>query len=434
MSVSGANTQFDKLPQFPSPSNAQNKKINKVTPATESVIMSKSPKEALMPTTQVFSSTKNPEIIKKCYMSSLSAPHTECAAVAMDMKKMYMELSLPDDYVAPTLFKGKNKKTQVTLRDMKSLNMNFIGAALFNTWLNKSKKDKDIKVYSVSIYDIKQALEEKKVTDSAFKLPVEHHHLIEVFSKKASDKLPLHWSYDHKIPLVEGAKPISSPLYGMSKGELEVMTKYIKEMLDKGFIWASSSSAASPVLFIKKPGGGLCFCVDYHQLNSITVKNKYLLPFVKETLDCICKVKIFIKINIIAAFHKLQMAQGEEWKTAFWSRYSLYEYMVMPFGLINVLSAFQHFINDTLCGYLDMFCTAYIDDILIYSNSKKEHTKHVNKVLERLKKAGLQADIDKSEFHKTEVKYLGLIIGLKGIHIDLHKIQTIVDWKTLSCI
>ena len=142
-------------------------------------------------------------------------------------------------------------------------------------------------------------------------------------------------------------------------------------------------------------------------------------------MECVCKAKIFSKIDIIAAFNKLRIKEGEEWKTAFRTRYGLYKYLVMPFGLANRPSSFQTYINDVLHGMLDVFCTAYIDDILIYSNSKKEHQEHVRRVLTALQKAGLQADIDKCEFHTTEVNYLGLIITSDGIRIDPHKVSAI---------
>ena len=104
----------------------------------------------------------------------------------------------------------------------------------------------------------------------------------------------------------------------------------------------------------------------------------------------------------------------------------------MPFGLANVPSSFQNFINDILHGMLDEFCTAYIDDILIYSNSKKEHQTHIRKVLAALQKAGLQADIDKYEFHVTKIRYLGLIISTEGICMDPKKVKAIQNWETLT--
>ena len=134
----------------------------------------------------------------------------------------------------------------------------------------------------------------------------------------------------------------------MSRDELLVLQKYLTENLETGFIRSSSSPAASPVLFVKKPGGGLRFCVDYRALNAKTIKNRYPLPLIRETLDRLSKACIFTKLDIVAAFNRLRMAYGEERKTAFRTRYGLFEYLVMPFGLANAPSSFQHYINDVL--------------------------------------------------------------------------------------
>ena len=123
------------------------------------------------------------------------------------------------------------------------------------------------------------------------------------------------------------------------------------------------------------------------------------------------------------------MAKDDEWKTAFRTRYGLFEYLIMPFGLTGAPSTFQHYINDVLREYLDIFYTAYLDDILIYNNSLKEHQKHVKLVLQALKIARLQVEIEKCEFHTTETCYLGLIIGIDGIRMDLKKIETVKNWK-----
>ena len=217
-------------------------------------------------------------------------------------------------------------------------------------------------------------------------LPSEYHEFLDIFSKKEADKLPERSSYDHKIPLMDGKEPTYGPLYGMSRDELLVLQKYLTENLKKGFIQSSSSPAASPVLFVRKPGGGLRFCVDYRALNAITIKNRYPLPLIRETLDRLSKAVIFTKLDIVAAFNRLRVAHGEEWKTAFRTHYGLYEYLVMPFGLCGAPSSFQEYINDVLREYLDIFCTAYIDDILIYSNSLKEHKGHVRKSADGLTK------------------------------------------------
>ena len=317
----------------------------------------------------------------------------------------------------------------------KTMDISMIGAAPFNHLIQQSQKNSEIQIFSVTLRDINIALAPKNHTDPATKLPIEYHDFLDVFSRTDADVLPKHRpGYDHTIELMEGKAPMWGPLYSMSADELKVLKAYIEKMVDKGFIQASSSSAASPVLFAKKPGGGLRFCVDYRALNAITVKNRYPLPLIKETLERVCKAKIFSKIDIIAAFNKLQIKEGEEWKTAFRTRYGLYKYLVMPFGLANGPSSFQTYINNVLHGMLDVFCTAYINDILIYSNSKKEHQEHVRRVLMALRKAGLQADIDKCKFHVNEVNYLGLIITSNGIRMDPHKVSAVQQWSTPTCV
>ena len=197
-----------------------------------------------------------------------------------------------------------------------------------------------MEVFAVLLRDIEKALEPKKQIDPAVKLPKEYHKFLNIFSRQEADMLPVHWSYDHKIPLEDGKQPIFGALYGMSQDELKVLQKYLDDHLSKGFIWASSSPAAAPVLFVRKPGGGLRFCVDYRGLNAINVKNRYPLPLLKETLDHLCNAVVYTKLDIIVAFNRLCIAKGEEWKTAFRTCYGLYEYLVMPFGLANAPSLF----------------------------------------------------------------------------------------------
>ncbi|KAI0996911.1 hypothetical protein K3495_g11272 [Podosphaera aphanis] len=284
-------------------------------------------------------------------------------------------------------------------------------------------------VMTISIEDIEEALKEKLRIDPAEKLPEIYHEYLAVFSKDEADKLPPHRPCDHRIILKPGLEPPWGPLYGMSREELEVLKKYLKENLEKGFIRPSSSPASSPVLFVKKPGGGLRFCVDYRALNEITIKNRYPIPRIHETLSLLGRAKYFTKLDVISAFNRLRIAKGDEYLTAFRTRFGLYEYIVMPFGLANALSSFQNYINDTLRGYLDEFCTAYIDDILIFSETLEDHQSHVKKVLARLMEAGLQIDIKKCDFHVKYIKFLGLVITTKGIKMDPSKLKVIEEWK-----
>ena len=285
-------------------------------------------------------------------------------------------------------------------------------------------------IFAASMADIEKTLAPKKRTNPATKVPVEYHENLKVFSRAEADKLPEHRPYDLKIKLEPGKQPPFGPLYGMSRDELKCLRKYLDEHLAKGFIRASTSPVAAPVLFAKKPGGGLRFCIDYRGLNAITVKNRYPIPLIQETLNRLSKAKYYTKLDIIAAFNKIRIAEGDEWLTTFRTRYGLFEMLVMPFGLANAPSTFQHYVNDVLRPYLDVFCTAYIDDILIYSDNLEDHRKHVRAVLQALQEAGLQLDVDKCEFHKTEVLYLGLIISTDGIRMDPAKIKTIMEWET----
>ena len=215
----------------------------------------------------------------------------------------------------------------------------------------------------------------------------------------------------------------------MSADELEACRLYIVENFNKGFMKSSAAPWAAPILFVPKANGKLRLCVDYRKLNAITRKDRYPLPLIKETLSRISQAKFFTKIGIRQAFHRIRMHPNDEELTTFRTRYGAYKYKVLPFGLTNGPSTFQRYINDALMGYRDDFCSAYIDDILIYSNTLGEHKSHVLKVLQRLKAAGLQADLDKCEFHVQETKFLGFIIGVNGVSVDPVKVAVVKDWK-----
>ncbi|KAE8557622.1 hypothetical protein EYB25_002329 [Talaromyces marneffei] len=295
-----------------------------------------------------------------------------------------------------------------------------------------------IKIFAASIADIDKALAPKKRTEPREALPDYLRDYIDVFDPVEADKLPRHRpSADHTIELIEkdkdGKKPEApwGPLYNMSREELLVLRKTLHELLSKGFIRVSKSPAAALVLFVKKPRGGLRFCVDYRALNAITKKDRYPLPLIYKTLQRISKAKWFTKFDVPAAFHKIRITKGDEWLTAFRTRFGLFEWLVTPFGLANAPSTFQRYINWTLRDFLDDFVSAYIDDILIFTDGTlKEHRQHVRKVLQRLREAGLQVDIDKSEFEVKSTKYLGFIIEAeKGIRMDPAKVKAIQEWQ-----
>jgi hypothetical protein len=259
-------------------------------------------------------------------------------------------------------------------------------------------------------------------------IPVEFQDYSDVFSKISADKLPEHGQYDHTIPLESGTKPPFGRIYGLSEVELKALDEYLKDNLAKGFIRPSSSPAGAPILFVKKSDGSLRLCVDYRGLNKITIKNRYPLPLIQENLDRLKHAKYFTKIDLRGAYNLIRIAAGEEWKTAFRTRYGLFEYLVMPFGLTNAPASFQQLMNEVLREYLDNSVIVYLDDILIFSNTREEHVNHVKSVLSKLRHNRLWAKAEKCKFFQTSVDFLGYIVSTDGISMDPSKVKSILDW------
>jgi hypothetical protein len=188
----------------------------------------------------------------------------------------------------------------------------------------------------------------------------------------------------------------------------------LTENLRKKWIIPSGAEYGSPVLFAKKPNNGFRLCVNYRKLNARTRKNTYPLPLIGETLERISRARVYIKLNIRQTFHRIRISEKSEDLTIFRTRFGQYKYKVLPFELYNGLSIFQRYINSVLFPYLDEFCTAYIDDILIFSEDSSQHEHHVRQVLSKLRAAGLQANIRKSEFSITETRFLGYVTARSG--------------------
>ena len=222
------------------------------------------------------------------------------------------------------------------------------------------------------------------------KVPKEYHSVINIFMKRDADMLPEHWEEDHTIQLEEG-KSLSfvqnyRPLLDQKNN---AMIKHIQEHLGKDFIQSSLSVAAAPVLLVKKPGGRLRFCINYHALNAVMIKNQYLIPFINKALGKLAHVVHFTKLDIIAAFNRMRMKEGQEWMIAFNTKHSQFEYLVMLFSLCNAPETFQSYINNSLREYLDVFFTTYLNNVLVYSMNKDKHMGRILDVLKRLWDRGL---------------------------------------------
>ena len=262
-------------------------------------------------------------------------------------------------------------------------------------------------------------------------LPDIYSDFASLFQDREPGVLPPHRPYDHTIPLEPGASVPFGPLYTLSQKELEELREYIDDNLKKGFIRRSESPAGAPVLFVpKKDSKKLRLCVDYRSLNKITVKNRCPLPLISETLERLGTAKIFTKLDLKGAYNLVRVAPGDEWKTAFRTRYGHFEYLVMPFGLTNAPATFQAFLNDVLRECLDTIVVIYLDDILIYSADPKDHTTHVRRVLQLLSDAQLQVNLEKCQFGVTKVEFLGYVISPDGISMDPSKVAAIISWPT----
>jgi hypothetical protein len=146
-------------------------------------------------------------------------------------------------------------------------------------------------------------------------------------------------------------------------------------------------------------------------------------------LDRLANAKIYMKLDVKDAYHNLRIAEGDEWKTAFRRKYRLYEYLVMPFGLTNAPASFQRWMNEVLSDYLEIFCIAYLDDILIYSDDLEQHHQHVRRILERVEEVVLMLKVSKCEFHTDRMEYLGYIISPTGMSMDLEKVRAVAEWR-----
>lgn len=348
------------------------------------------------------------------------------------MNNNLQRAELPDRKAEETLTRRSRRHDYASAaKSTSSLDISMISAVAMH--LNMRRRDNELFVSSIDEIDRElSSRNQVPVTEKEelmARLPNEYHEFVDVFSKTASDVLPPHRSYDHKIEVEPGKEHGYGPLYSQSNEELMEVKKYLVENLDKGFIEPSQAPYSSPVLFVKKPNGSLRFCVDYRKLNAITKKDRYPLPLIDETLARLSRAKIYTKLDIRQAFHRIRMHPDSEALTTFRCRYGAYKCKVLPFGLTNGPATYQRYMNDILMDFLDVFCTAYLDDILIFSENELEHEMHVKKVLERLRKAGLQADINKCEFGVKSTKYLGFIVSTDGIRVDPEKVEAVQNWE-----
>ena len=269
-------------------------------------------------------------------------------------------------------------------------------------------------------------------TDPASDVPSSVKNLIEefkdVFPEKLPKGLPPKREHEFHIDLQPGSTPQKKGLYRMSPPELMELQKQLSELLEAGFIRPSSSPWGAPVLFVSKKDGGLRLCIDYRALNRLTIKNGYPLPRIDDIFDQLHGAKFFTKIDLRSGYHQVRLAASSAALTAFRTRYGHFEFTVLPFGLTNAPGSFMSVMNHIFRDLLDKFVIVYLDDILIYSKTIEEHSKHIEKVLMRLREQKFYGKLSKCYFAVTQVEYLGHIISSEGISVDQEKVKAISNW------
>lgn len=259
-------------------------------------------------------------------------------------------------------------------------------------------------------------------------IPEEYRKYVSLFKEELDTGVPEHSKWDHQIEIIEGKTTSFSKIYDLTGKELETLREYIDEMLAKGYIRISTSEAGYPVMFVPKKNGKLRLVVDYRKLNAITIKDRTPLPLISELRDRLHGMNWFTALDLKGAYNLIRVKKGDEWKTAFRTKFGLFEYLVMPFGLTNAPATFQRMINNVLREHLDIFVVVYLDDILIFSKTLEEHKEHVHKVLKKLQDAKLLVEPEKSKFHVQEVDFLGHTIRPNEISMEKSKVEAVKDW------
>ena len=288
-------------------------------------------------------------------------------------------------------------------------------------------------MFLVSMERVKKTLESRRAGDENFQLNLKK--LISEFSDvlpegEVKAPFPPDRAIEHEIPTEPGKAPPHKPVYRLSPKELTELKTQLEDLINRGFITPSTSPYGAPVLFVPKKDGTSRMVIDYRLLNAITVKNRYPLPRIDDLMDRLQGAKVFSKIDLASGYHQIKVAESDQHKTAFRTRFGHYEFKVLPFGLTSAPATFMRLMNDTLMAYLDQFVIVYLDDICVYSKNPEEHMDHLRKVLTLLRQEKLIGKLSKCEFGISSMDFLGHVVSDQGVATDPEKIKSVQDWPT----
>ena len=250
----------------------------------------------------------------------------------------------------------------------------------------------------------------------------------DVFPETLPKGRPPKRDIEHNIQIEEGSKPPSRPPYKLGPAEQDELEEQVRDLLAQGFIRPSSSPYGAPILFVPKKDGRWRMCIDYRALNKQTIKDRFPLPRIDTLLDRLGRAKVFSKLDLAYGYHQISMAEISIEKTAFRTHIGHWEFPVMPFGLCNAPASFQRLMNKAFKDELNSVILVYLDDILIFSRSIKEHWGHLRPALQRLREAKLYGRLHKCDFLKDKVDYLGFEVSSEGVHASPDKVKAVVEW------
>lgn len=235
-------------------------------------------------------------------------------------------------------------------------------------------------------------------------------------------------SMTHSIPLLPGAQPFKLRPYSYTPAQKDEIEQQVAQLLRNHMILNSTSPFASPVLLVKKKTGEWRLCVDFGRLNAYTIKNRFPLPIIEELFEELMGAKWFTTLDLRSGFHQIEVAQEDQYKTAFQTQFGHFEYKVVPYGLTGAPTTFQAIMNNILAPLLRKCVVVFIDDILIYSKNYEDHVKHVQMVFQLLQEHQFKIRLSKCSFAKNQLKYLGHVISVAGVAIDPSKISIVQQW------